>query len=331
MKKLFSAGFVIAVTVICVMGYLFGKPSGVQLPEYDSITKFQMDSIKMEPERFGRENLEMLRKNMEAAVPLTRLQAMQTEKSDNYFVIIFADSNEKQMIFRFYHSDGKCYMETENGDLYENVAFAEEYLTGDFGWHPAPKGITVGTTIPEERTVRYAIETEYDVRFWLYKQIIENMSEGLLEEDAIVKAKETILRQYRLYQYAKENGYEIPDQKYENIMEERIAEAERQENYSLAEQEYEKQGTTLEETIRKSSAMIWRIEDTVDYMQFCFYDEFREGKDTVDGVEYDSAGDYRNASMNYLVLNVIDTMDVSDFEREIEEAERYYRNYVSGI
>lgn len=328
MKKIFSVGFIVAVIVIGLVTCLYSRPSSIQLPEYDSIAKVYIDSVKMEPGKFGRENLEILMKNIETAMPATRLQAMQTERDDNYFVITFVDKNEKSTIFYFYRVDGKCYMETKNGELYEDANFIEEYLTGDWGWHPAPKGLAAGMNVPQEATVRYALDTEYDVRYWLYSEITESMTEGLAEEAAITKAKETILREYRLYQYAVENGYQISDEEYEEILEERIAEAKQQENYMAAEQVCEKLGTTQESNIRKSSEWIWRMEDTIDYMQFCFYNEFREGNDTVDGVEYNSAGDYRNASMNYLILSVIDTIDISDFERELDAAEQYYRNYV---
>ena len=81
---------------------------------------------------------------------------------------------------------------------------------------------------------------------------------------------------------------------------------------------------TLEEHIRQSAKGFWRIRDTVDYLLYCFQEEFRKtGKDTIDGTTYQMAGDYSNARMNQVILSECNSIDTTEFEKTLEEAEMY--------
>lgn len=93
--------------------------------------------------------------------------------------------------------------------------------------------------IPDEAAVGYAVNTHYDVRYWFYtvaNALLTDPHQELSEDETLIQAKDTLLRTYRLYQYAKDNGYEVADSYYEDITTERIADARQQDNYKAAEQ-----------------------------------------------------------------------------------------------
>lgn len=141
-------------------------------------------------------------------------------------------------------------------------------------------------------------------------------------------AKAELLWQYQLYQYALENGLGMKEQQYGELTEGWVAQAKQQKGYESAEQEYESCGTTLEAHIRQSAKTFWRISDTVYFMQYCFQEEFRnEGKDTVDGVAYDMAGNYANACMNRILLLGCGSVDTGEFEEELERAGQYWEEH----
>ncbi len=57
---------------------------------------------------------------------------------------------------------------------------------------------------------------------------------------------------------------------------------------------------------------------------YCFQEEFRKtGKDTIDGTTYQMAGDYSNARMNQVILSECNSIDTTEFEKTLEEAEMY--------
>lgn len=315
---------IVAIVVIASI-FLYNKPVNVELPETDTITEIQLDAVKIDCDRFDSQKLEDIIRNIEAAKPESQREDLSIPVDGNYFVIAFLDEKQQQDRFYFYCVDDQYYMQTESGDLYSNVDFIKEYLVGDFGWIPAPKGAVAGTAIPEQTTVSYAIDTNYDIRYWLYTEILLKKMEGMSEEDAISGAKATLLVEYKLYQYAIQNNCEIPEDLYIQLVESRIKEAKEQESYADVEQVYETAGTSLEQHIRQTSEMIWRVEDTIDYMKHCFHDEFRKGNYIYNEVEYDSAGEYGDAKMIDIIFHKLEDIDISDFEKKLMEAEEYYQ------
>ncbi len=214
-------------------------------------------------------------------------------------------------------------METDQGDLYKNADFMEGYLTAKNGWFPVPRSLeTLSAANAEALTC--ALDTRYDARYWLYCTVQKKIAEGYPEPEIMESAKAELLWQYRIYQYASENGYGIPDDIYEELTAERIRAAKNETNDRADGQEYKDCGTTLEEHIRQSAKGFWRIRDTVDYLLYCFQEEFRKtGKDTIDGTTYQMAGDYSNARMNQVILSECNSIDTTEFEKTLEEAEMY--------
>lgn len=104
------------------------------------------------------------------------------------------------------------------------------------------------------------------------------------KNQAVTQSKPESLTEYYLYTYAVENGYCIP-QKLQ----------------------------------KKLSDSIDLYYDTVDYMEYCFWNEFREGDNVVDGIRYKNAGDYCNARRNAIILTMSDRSDLKEqFDQMIE-------------
>ncbi len=323
MKKIISAGILSAALLLLTAAVTLRKPSAVTLPATGNIVQIQLDTVKIDAEDFGKAQIEEFLENMGALTPVTKLASTQVAKPKQDFVLAFLEENGKRKSFRFFFTDGIYYMETEEGDLYKNADFMEEYLAKTSGWLPAPKGVET-TPSPNTEALACALDTGYDTRYWLYCTVQKKAAEGYAEGELMERAKAELLWQYQIYQYASENGYGIPDNTYQELTAERIRTAKSQDKDNSAEQEYQDYGTTLEEHIQQSAKGFFRISDTVDYLHFCFQEEFRKaGKDTVDGKTYRMAGDYANARMNQVLLSECDSIDITEFQKSLEEAETY--------
>lgn len=323
MKKIISAGTLLSALLLLTAAITLSKPPAVILPAPGNIVQIQLDTVKIDAESFGKAQLEEFLENMETLMPVTKLESMQVSRPKQDFILSFVEKDGGRKSFQFFCADGICYMETDQGDLYKNADFMEGYLTAKNGWFPVPRGLeTLSATNAE--ALMCALDTGYDTRYWLYCTVQKKIAEGYPESEIMESAKAELLWQYRIYQYASENGYGIPDDSYEELTAERIRAAKGQKNDSAEGQEYKNCGTTLEEHIQQSAKGFFRISDTVDYLRFCFQEEFRkEGKDTVDGKTYRMAGDYANARMNQLLLSECNSIDTAEFEKTLEEAEMY--------
>lgn len=323
MKKIISAGIVLATLLLLTAAITLSKPPAVILPAPGNIVQIQLDIVKIDAESFGKAQLEEFLKNMGTLMPVTKQASIQAGRPKQDFILSFVEKDGERKSFQFFCADGTYYMETEQGDLYKNADFMAEYLTEKNGWFPVPRGLeTLSATNAE--ALMCALDTGYDTRYWLYCTVQKKIAEGYPESEIMESAKAELLWQYRIYQYASENGYGIPDDSYEELTAERIRAAKGQKNDSAEGQEYKNCGTTLEEHIQQSAKGFFRISDTVDYLRFCFQEEFRkEGKDTVDGKTYRMAGDYANARMNQLLLSECNSIDTAEFEKTLEEAEMY--------
>lgn len=82
MKRIVSAGMLVAAFVLLAAAVAFGKPSAVVLPETGSIAQIQLDMVKMDAERLGKGQLEGFLEHIQAAVPVARIQAAQVGKPD---------------------------------------------------------------------------------------------------------------------------------------------------------------------------------------------------------------------------------------------------------
>ncbi|EOS45652.1 hypothetical protein C810_02522 [Lachnospiraceae bacterium A2] len=323
MKKIISAGTLLSALLLLTAAITLSKPPAVILPAPGNIVQIQLDTVKIDAESFGKAQLEEFLENMETLMPVTKLESMQVSRPKQDFILSFVEKDGGRKSFQFFCADGICYMETDQGDLYKNADFMEGYLTAKNGWFPVPRGLeTLSATNAE--ALMCALDTGYDTRYWLYCTVQKKIAEGYPEPEIMESAKAELLWQYRIYQYASENGYGIPDDSYEELTAERIRAAKGQKNDSAEGQEYKNCGTTLEEHIQQSAKGFFRISDTVDYLRFCFQEEFRkEGKDTVDGKTYRMAGDYSNARMNQVILSECNSIDTTEFEKTLEEAEMY--------
>lgn len=134
MKKIISAGILSAALLLLTAAVTLRKPSAVTLPATGNIVQIQLDTVKIDAEDFGKAQIEEFLENMGALTPVTKLASTQVAKPKQDFVLAFLEENGKRKSFRFFFTDGIYYMETEEGDLYKNADFMEEYLAKTSGW-----------------------------------------------------------------------------------------------------------------------------------------------------------------------------------------------------
>ena len=216
MKRIISAGILSAALLLLTIAAALSKPSAITLPATGNIVQIQLDTVKMDAKNFGEAQIEEFLENMGALTPVTKLASTQVAKPKQDFVLAFLEENGKRKSFRFFFTDGIYYMETEEGDLYKNADFMEEYLAKTSGWLPAPRGVET-TPSPNTEALACALDTGYDTRYWLYCTVQKKAAEGYAEGELMERAKAELLWQYQIYQYASENGYGIPDNTYQEL------------------------------------------------------------------------------------------------------------------
>ena len=125
MKKIISAGIVLATLLLLIVVVILGNPSAVVLPSIDNIVQIQLDTVKIDAESFGKAQLEEFLKNMGTLMPVTKLESMQVSRPKQDFILSFVEKDGGRKSFQFFCADGICYMETDQGDLYKNADFME--------------------------------------------------------------------------------------------------------------------------------------------------------------------------------------------------------------
>lgn len=328
MKKriIFSCCGLLVLILAAAGFYLFSSPQSPDIPEYEQLAEVQLNSIKAEAGSWEKTMITTLLDGMKAAQPVQRMQARSIKNDEDYYVIGLTDKDENRMCCHFFEYDGVLYMSVDHKNVYTDVDFIYSAISGwgptGYGWSPLSRTSLIADVDTDVEFIRVAVETDYDVRTWLYNYVSAYMTQGVEKEDAVESGAEYILSRYKLYQYALENDYEIADSQYQKMIDDDLEAVKARDDFEEINAKYVEAGTTFEDYVAGNAAFLWKIEYTLDYMEYCITNQFREGEDT----SYNSAGDYCNAYINHIVTNELDNIDTGAFEKELEEAKQYVSN-----
>lgn len=337
-KVLILGGGLVLVVIGLVSVWLLSKPLSPKIPDSDEISMVQMNGLKAEAGQWGEEFVNDLVTQVKNAKPVRRLDAFGIKNDEDYFVVALTDQNDKRTCLHFFLYDDTLYMSVDHKNVYTDVAFMYDMVDGwtpeGYGWQGFP-WVTAAADMADmvadgETTadgITYAVETDYDVRSWLHNYTTAYISTGISEEEALEAAAAYILTQYKLYQYALEHDYDIPDDVYRQKIQEETKTVHEREDYEKINDLYREAGTTFDDYVEGHSAYAWRITDTGDYMKYQIRRQFLEGEDTVDGTSYSSADEYCNAYI-LNIQNQIDETDTTKFEKELEEGKEILKETV---
>lgn len=326
-RIIFICGGIILLTLIVTGIYLFSKPQSPKVPDYEELSELQLNSVKVKTDNWDRDMTTTLLAGIENAQPIQRIQARKIKNNEDYYVVALIDKSGNRTCLHFFEYEGKVYMTVNHKDVYTNVDFMYHVINGwtatGYGWSPVSKTILAADYRENEAWIKCAAETDYDVRSWLYSCVSANMAQGAGKEEAIESGAEYLLSQYKLYQYALENDYEIAENVYQQMIETDLDAVKARADYDTINAAYTAAGTTFEDYVAGNASFIWKIEYTIDYMKYCVSTQFREGEYTLDDISYDNAGSYRDAYMNHVIVEELEGIDTGTFEKDLEEAKQY--------
>lgn len=143
---------VVLVIGLCLLlfwksGEFYGQK--VSIPNPEAISQVQLRTAKISREDYPSEKLDNLLKSIEDAVPVESGKNKRLERNDEFtsVLLIYEDGTKEK--FFFFENDGKWYMETEQGILYENAEFIKDYAVPQKTQESGPAVLTVNPEILE--------------------------------------------------------------------------------------------------------------------------------------------------------------------------------------
>lgn len=294
----------------------------IQIQQPEKIVTVQLNSMKIDSQEFGKGRLSDLVKSMESTILLDEEEANLIQKGDIYSVVIFIYEDGTKNIFHFFEESGEWYAETEDGSIYKNAEFIEDYIHMEVGTAHMRLRIP-----PELLKIRLDMEQQFeesgtmvDFAFFVASYMYNT---GKTEDEAISHVRESMLDEMKLYQYAVQEGYGISDEELTKLMELEISDITSADDFAEYEKIYEEAGTTLEQSYEKNKESI-RKRAALQNMSKAIYEEFRNGNDTIGDKVCKDTQEYSRTYMSDIVEPAMEEYDLSSFIKELDEAEEFY-------
>ncbi len=240
------------------------KAEGIAIENPEDIVQYQLGTMRMDVQQ---EQLDEILNGLETVTLADEKSQKSLTRGDDFLAILLIHEDGQKDIFHFFQENEKWYMQTGDGELYENADFitdiihVEEAASGE----TVPSGYT-GLSITEE---------------------------GLLRMIQTDKAE-------KLAAYAKKEGFYPTEEEIAEEMERYLSEYRKSPEYKERAKACEFAGYELEELLHSQNDFLVRImveqrfgeQRRIEYM---------EGTDTIDGVVYSDFNQYVNAFSNKYV------------------------------
>lgn len=313
-----KVGILLLISLCSILISCGRRESPIQLPDADQVVIIQINLIKTDADKWGRKRIAKMIENLEAAVPLDRnaAEALKEEQLNSTISLIYADGTRYN--FYFFQSDDKWYVRTWEGAIYRNADFITDYILFGGG-----EGGTVLKEQPEEALALAKAFDEPDLRFTFTFLVLGKLRWAASEEDAISRIREEMKEDMILYQYARFAGCGLSEDEMDQILEERINLYENAENYKEIEKDFEAAGITLREYYTKLK-YYFRIQDTKQHLYSLKCEEFMY-TDRIGDKVCKNITEYWNTFLNDVVYPDMQGYDFSDFMKQLDMAEGFYR------
>lgn len=240
------------------------KAEGIAIENPEDIVQYQLGTMRMDVQQ---EQLDEILNGLETVTLADEKSQKSLTRGDDFLAILLIHEDGQKDIFHFFQENEKWYMQTGDGELYENADFitdiihVEEAASGE----TVPSGYT-GLSITEE---------------------------GLLRMIQTDKAE-------KLAAYAKKEDFYPTEEEIAEEMERYLSEYRKSPEYKERAKACEFAGYELEELLHSQNDFLVRImveqrfgeQRRIEYM---------EGTDTIDGVVYSDFNQYVNAFSNKYV------------------------------
>lgn len=307
------------------------EDNGIQIQALDNIEKIQLNTMRMDAKRYGKDRVSRIVDNIKSTVQVQEEKAREIYRGENYYTISLIYQDGTKDVFSFYEAQDEWYMETSDGEIYENAGFIvdcfgiKDVSTMDVSTMDGSGG-TISLDWIESSKDILELGTQFDsfdLRYNFARDVRSSIGSGSIEDQAISFIRERWINEMKIYQYAVNEGYGISEEELTKRIERDINILESAANYEEAEKYYEEAGTTIRETLEKDRES-YRISETINDMYSAKYEQFKNGQDEIAGKVYDDMRDYLNAFYMDIVFPEAENYDMSSFLQELDEAEEFY-------
>jgi len=288
---------------LCVMlffksGEFYGPKVSIENPE--NISQIQLRTFKISREDYPSKKLDNLLKCIEATVPVKPEKDKGLERNEEFtsVLLIYEDGTKEK--FFFFENDGKWYMETEQGILYENAEFIKDYGAPQKIQESHPPVLTVNPEILEIYLTLLKENETADKEFEILYHVAAYEKAGASEKEAFQKAEQILEERQKLFEYAKKSGFFPSEDEQTEIIEKYILTVKEADGYD----EFE---ALCNQSQFSAEDILWTMKDSILEIEisnrFCHEREleFMEGNDTVNG---QVCGDIRDYCQRFLQENV---------------------------
>lgn len=307
--------------------------SVIQLPDQE-IVSIQINGFKyydFDGEARSFEDFE------EALGEVRRLEDTGIHRGDTYHAVTVSFADETKETFFFFQGEGAddaWYLEDEDGSLYQNADFIEEYVT--LTVLPSEGTIDLSNVSALRRLVGICSQLEAlgvsyradDLRAAFVVEMQEHAEMSDTEDAAFQAARDSLTGMLVQYQYAVSHGYELTEEEFWQKSQEVDSILQSASNYQELEAVFEALDMTYD-SYRSYMREYDRIRDTNEQLAQAVYEEFRYGKDEIAGYVCKDSVEY----WNYYLMKIV-YPEMEDYRKEtlsplLEEAEIFYKEYFS--
>lgn len=298
--------------MVLMMAGCTAKDKNVELPEISEIETVQYNSIKIPVERLDTENIMDLIQDLESLQPL---RGDHTEKSAIYDTISLIYKDGSKDVFLFWKENDNWYVETLEGDIYENADFVQDYI--NYKEIDAEPDII----LPDMFLIKFFSDYGNGDNYNVLPELTNCLIQGYSLEQAAEITEAKVMRDEILYQYAVIQNISPADEELQGYISNIIDGLRALPNYTDLENALTESGTNIEKEIEKRNQII-RKELSIQRLYNNKYDDFRCGRDTIEETVYWDFGSYWNAFVEKTVLTQ-QLSDTTDIEIQITEALEY--------
>ena len=235
------------------------KANGIVIENPADIVQYQLGTMRMDVRQ---EELEEILSGLETVTLADEESQKSLQRGEDFLAILLIHEDGQKDIFHFFQENEKWYMQTGDGELYENADFITDIINVvDVGAdaHPFADFSVQGVNV-------------------------------LISQE----------QSQMLHEYAKQEGFYPTEEELIQETEKYISDFQKSPNYEEYVKICSASGYEFEDLIRSqndwvlNAMIIFRFDNRVRM-------EYMEGKDTIDGVVYDDFGYYQKAFRNKYV------------------------------
>ena len=235
------------------------KAEGIIIENPDDIVQYQLGTMRMDAQQ---EQLDEILSGLETVTLADEENQKSLTREEDFLAILLIHEDGQKDIFHFFQENEKWYMQTGDGELYENA----DFITG-----------IINVVDVEANGHSFA---DFSIQ----------------GANALISQEQSRM----LHEYAKQEGFYPTEEELIQETEKYISDFKKSPNYEEYVKICAASGYEFEDLIRSqndwvlNAMIIFRLDNRLRM-------EYMEGKDTIDGVVYDDFGYYQKAFRNKYV------------------------------